>query len=100
MSCSIASCALRLMSGGAEKSGKPCDRFTAPCFSASRVISRITDSVNKLAFRDTYLFFDGAAVIYLCLLVANSRDNLLTRSFALELVEYGAYRGRIAAIGR
>src|SRR6185369_6899198 len=58
MSCSMASMARRLMSSGAEKSGKPCERFTAPCFSASRVISRITDSVNELALRDTWRCFE------------------------------------------
>src|ERR1041385_6363536 len=44
------------MSSGAAKSGKPCERLTAPCLSASRVISRITDSVNELAFRETRFF--------------------------------------------
>src|SRR4026207_1538935 len=53
-SAAMASMALRLMSSGAEKSGKPCDRLTAPCFSASRVISRMTDSVNELAFCETW----------------------------------------------
>src|ERR1051325_5807855 len=51
------------MSSGAEKSGKPCDRLTAPCFSASRVISRITDSVNELALRDTCRLLDGVGVV-------------------------------------
>src|SRR5206468_12005993 len=35
---------------GAEKSGNPCDRLTALCASLSRVISRMTDSVNCSAF--------------------------------------------------
>src|SRR5271156_5912338 len=39
--------AASLISAGAAKSGKPCARFTAPHFSARRVISRITDSVNS-----------------------------------------------------
>src|SRR5216683_8223697 len=42
----MASCAARLISAGAGKSGKPCDRLTAPCSIAWRVISRITDSVK------------------------------------------------------
>src|SRR5687767_15289323 len=61
-SAAIASIALRLMSSGAEKSGKPCERFTAPCFSASRVISRITDSVNELAFSETCRLFENEGV--------------------------------------
>jgi hypothetical protein len=52
-SSAIACIATRLMSSGAAKSGKPCDKLTAPCFIASRVISRMTDSVNWLALRDT-----------------------------------------------
>src|SRR5262249_62065600 len=39
-------------SGGAGKSGNTCHRFTPPCKSLSRVISRITDSVNWVAFVD------------------------------------------------
>src|SRR5579875_2829220 len=37
---------------GAEKSGNPCARFRASCSMASRVISRITDSVNCCALRE------------------------------------------------
>lgn len=44
MSASIASMAARLTKSGAGKSGKPWARLIAPCSSASRVISRITDS--------------------------------------------------------
>jgi hypothetical protein len=51
------------MSAGAAKSGKPCERFTAPYFRASRVISRITDSVNELAFFDTCLLFESEGVV-------------------------------------
>src|ERR1700731_324912 len=40
----IAAC---LRSTGAAKSGKPWARFTAPWRMASRVISRITDSVKR-----------------------------------------------------
>src|ERR1051325_11437092 len=46
--------AMRLMSSGAGKSGKPCERLTAPYFRASRVISRMTDSVKRLAFSETW----------------------------------------------
>src|SRR5215813_12703385 len=49
----MACIAARLMSSGAGKSGKPCERFTAPYFIASRVISRMTDSVNCEALRET-----------------------------------------------
>src|SRR5918998_189294 len=49
----IAAAAARFKSSGAGKSGKPCERLTAPCFKASRVISRMTDSVKRLAFCET-----------------------------------------------
>src|SRR5271165_3298348 len=42
----MASCAARLISAGAEKSGNPCARLTALYCIACRVISRITDSVK------------------------------------------------------
>src|SRR5271169_255587 len=42
----MASCAARLISAGAEKSGNPCARLTASYCIACRVISRITDSVK------------------------------------------------------
>src|ERR1700687_5629853 len=45
-SAAMASCAARLISAGAEKSGKPCARLTASYCIACRVISRITDSVK------------------------------------------------------
>src|SRR5690348_252715 len=53
MSSEMACRAASLISAGAAKSGKPCERFTALCFSASRVISRITDSVNCSAFAES-----------------------------------------------
>src|SRR6185369_1955876 len=53
MSSEIACRAASLISKGAAKSGNPCDRFTALYFSASRVISRITDSVNCSAFAES-----------------------------------------------
>src|SRR5229473_5816065 len=59
----MACIATRLMSSGAGKSGKPCERLTAPYFIASRVISRITDSVNKLALRETRREIEGAGVV-------------------------------------
>src|SRR6266567_4970168 len=46
MSAAIASCAARLISAGAGKSGKPWARLTASYIIAFRVISRITDSVK------------------------------------------------------
>src|SRR6266536_584740 len=49
-SASIAALAAALSSGGHGKSGNPCDRLIASCSSASRVISRITDSVNEPTF--------------------------------------------------
>src|SRR6266704_5908683 len=55
----MACIATRLMSSGAAKSGKPCERLTAPYFIASRVISRMTDSVNELALRETRLDVAG-----------------------------------------
>src|SRR5271170_7794695 len=42
----MASCAARLISAGAGKSGNPCARLTALYCIACRVISRITDSVK------------------------------------------------------
>src|ERR1700722_17088465 len=54
MSAAIASCAARLMSAGAGKSGKPCERFTALWRIASRVISRITDSVKRSALEESF----------------------------------------------
>src|SRR2546429_9375614 len=55
--------ATRLTSSGAAKSGNPCDRLTAPYFMASRVISRMTDSVNWLALRETRRETEGAGVV-------------------------------------
>src|SRR5690242_6692968 len=46
MSCAIASRAASLISAGALKSGNPCARFSALCAIASRLISRMTDSVK------------------------------------------------------
>src|SRR5215472_14924768 len=68
MSSAIALRAASLISSGAAKSGKPCERFTAPCFIARRVISRITDSVNCSAFaesmrREIWAIVESGAVI-------------------------------------
>src|SRR5262245_49091082 len=57
----MAAHAASLMAGGAEKSGKPCERVTPPYMSFRRVISRMTDSVNCVAFREP-LSFDMARV--------------------------------------
>src|SRR5687767_11307445 len=53
MSAAMAARAASFISLGAAKSGKPCARFTALNRIASRVISRITDSVNKPARSDS-----------------------------------------------
>src|SRR5260370_40696537 len=53
MSSEMALRAASLISSGAAKSGKPCERLTAPCFKARRVISRMTDSVNCSAFAES-----------------------------------------------
>src|SRR2546430_365572 len=63
MSSAMALRAASLISSGAAKSGNPCDRLTAPYFIASRVISRMTDSVNWLALRETRREIDGAGVV-------------------------------------
>src|SRR4029077_15699688 len=52
MSAAMASCAARLISAGAGKSGNPCERLMALYCSARRVISRMTDSVNWPAFAE------------------------------------------------
>src|ERR1700747_2888526 len=70
MSSEMAWRAASFTSAGAAKSGKPCERFTAPCFIASRVISRITDSVNCSALaeimrREICAIFDSGLLIYL-----------------------------------
>src|SRR6185503_19351714 len=45
--------AASLIASGAAKSGYPCERLMAPCLAASRVISRMTLSVNCFAFSAT-----------------------------------------------
>src|SRR5262245_12319676 len=55
-SSSIAAMAAALTASGAGKSGNPCDRLTPPWRSLSRVISRMTDSVNCVAFWDPVSF--------------------------------------------
>src|SRR5438552_13574177 len=45
-----------LMASGAGKSGKPCERLTAWWRCASRVISRMTDSVNCAALTEPRAF--------------------------------------------
>ena len=52
MSAAMAACAAAFSSAGAAKSGNPCDRLIAPWRWASRVISRMTDSVNRAALRE------------------------------------------------
>src|SRR5258708_35830819 len=70
MSSEMACRAASLTSAGAAKSGKPCERLTAPCFMARRVISRMTDSVNCSAFaeimrREICAIFDSGLLIFL-----------------------------------
>src|SRR5215831_5393541 len=70
MSSEMAWRAASLMSFGAAKSGKPCDKFTALYFIASRVISRITDSVNWSALaeimrREISAIVDSGELIFL-----------------------------------
>jgi hypothetical protein len=50
----IARRAASFTSSGAGKSGKPCDRFTAPCRLARRVMSRMTDSVKRAALAEAW----------------------------------------------
>src|SRR5947209_15242294 len=73
MSSAIALRAAYWISSGAAKSGKPWQRLTALCFSASRVISRITDSVNCSALAESMrrasCVMDSGAVIGLRLRV-------------------------------
>src|SRR5207237_162394 len=52
----MAAHAASLITAGAGKSGNPCDRLTPPWRSLSRVISRMTDSVNCVAFLDPVSF--------------------------------------------
>src|SRR6476619_5677496 len=93
MSSAMACMATRLMSSGAAKSGKPCERFTAPCFNASRVISRITDSVKRFAFFETRWCLETIGVVMtvfaasslcnlyvLCVSVVNQRRNPTTET--------------------
>ena len=52
MSASTAAATAALSSGGQAKSGKPWARLTAPAATASRFISRMTDSVKPSAFAE------------------------------------------------
>src|SRR5277367_89684 len=61
MSSAMACRAASLISAGAAKSGKPCDRLTALCFCASRVISRMTDSVNCSALAESMRVLEDRA---------------------------------------
>src|SRR5438552_15920297 len=65
MSAAIASCAARLISAGAGKSGKPCARLTASYIIAFRVISRITDSVKcaTLPLRKDFVGVATSAIV-------------------------------------
>src|SRR5271165_2160300 len=70
MSSEIAWRAASFTSAGAAKSGKPCERLTALCFIARRVISRITDSVNcsalaEIMLREIPAIFDSGVLMIL-----------------------------------
>ena len=52
MSSATAAAAAALSSGGHGKSGKPWARLTAPAATASRFISRMTDSVKRSALAE------------------------------------------------
>jgi hypothetical protein len=54
---SIASFAAWTNAAGGSKSGKPCDRLIAPCRCATRVISRMRDSVNTEVRREVFGMF-------------------------------------------
>src|SRR5712692_10055660 len=56
MSALMAAHAASLTAAGAGKSGNPCDRLTPPYRWLRRVISRMTDSVNCVAFFDPVSF--------------------------------------------
>src|SRR5437762_14327834 len=58
---SIARRAASFTSAGAAKSGKPWERFTAPCRWARRVISRITDSVKRPALDEARMLTRGGS---------------------------------------
>src|SRR5262245_58911764 len=84
MSSEMAWRAASLISSGAAKSGKPCDKLTALCFIASRVISRITDSVNCWALdeimrREISAIEDSGELI----LLRETRARLQRPSYAL-----------------
>src|SRR6202048_4387859 len=81
MSSEMACRAASLISAGAAKSGKPCDRFTALYCSARRVISRITDSVNCAALAERRS------------LVAMARSALMGFILWLRSVEFAVNAG-------
>src|SRR6266481_2844496 len=81
MSSEMACRAASLTWAGAAKSGKPCERLTAPCFIARRVISRMTDSVNCSALaeiirREICAIFDSG------LLITSPPDQRIVSGFA------------------
>src|SRR5687768_1315621 len=61
----IAAHAASFIGCGMEKSGKPCARLIAPCWLATRVISRITDSWNVEARCAVLIMMEGGAGICL-----------------------------------
>src|SRR5688572_22427848 len=79
----MASTAFCLMSAGAGQSGKPWPRFTAPYFAASRLISRMTDSVKLADFREMR-FLDILGCMY--------RDGILTRNVSPKAANHRSLR--------
>jgi hypothetical protein len=55
----MAAHAASFTTAGAAKSGTPRDSYTPPCNSKRRVISRMTDSVNCVAFFEPVSFDIG-----------------------------------------
>src|SRR5215213_9514786 len=72
----MAAAAARLRSSGAGKSGNPCERLTAPYLRASRVISRMTDSVKRLAFSETWRCSLAAGVVIMSCLFRQKIEEI------------------------
>src|ERR1700730_17406689 len=85
MSALMAAQAASLIAAGAGKSGNPCDRLTPPYISLRRVISRMTDSVNCVAFFEP-ASLDISVPILRCLLGLSrgGRFLLLQRRLLLD----------------
>src|SRR5215467_11594618 len=95
MSRAMASCAADLISAGAGKSGNPCARLTALCAMASRVISRITDSVKRDAFSLKIPRAACASAFCICELEEGTGAGVVTTT--LERPSGGAGASALAA---